>query len=130
VEVERVDAVPGFRCQTDDPAYAAARRALEEAYGKPPGKPAAAAPSRCCRPCNRPHRTRTKVAHIRSPMTSEDLLVPVRLADSFISFCLNIPRSPGTDDARLLWVAALSAGETCRAQSELAGDDRLPPNWD
>jgi len=37
VEVERVDAVPGFRCATDGPAYAAARRALEEAYGKPPG---------------------------------------------------------------------------------------------
>jgi hypothetical protein len=30
--------VPGFRCQTDGPAYAAARRALEEAYGKPPGE--------------------------------------------------------------------------------------------
>jgi len=39
VEVERVDAVPGFRCATDGPAYAAARRALEEAYGKPPGEP-------------------------------------------------------------------------------------------
>jgi acetylornithine deacetylase/succinyl-diaminopimelate desuccinylase-like protein len=38
VEVERVDAVPGFRCATDGPAYAAARRALEEAYGKPPGE--------------------------------------------------------------------------------------------
>ena len=35
VEVERVDAVPGFRCATDGPASAAARRALEEAYGKP-----------------------------------------------------------------------------------------------
>jgi acetylornithine deacetylase/succinyl-diaminopimelate desuccinylase-like protein len=35
VEVERVDAVPGFRCATGGPAYAAARRALEEAYGKP-----------------------------------------------------------------------------------------------
>jgi acetylornithine deacetylase/succinyl-diaminopimelate desuccinylase-like protein len=38
VEVERVDAVPGFRCRTDGPAYAAARRALQEAYGKPPGE--------------------------------------------------------------------------------------------
>jgi acetylornithine deacetylase/succinyl-diaminopimelate desuccinylase-like protein len=38
VEVERVDAVPGFRCQTDGPGYAAARRALEQAYGKPPGE--------------------------------------------------------------------------------------------
>jgi acetylornithine deacetylase/succinyl-diaminopimelate desuccinylase-like protein len=38
VEVERVDAVPGFRCATDGPAYAAARRALEEAYGKSPGE--------------------------------------------------------------------------------------------
>jgi acetylornithine deacetylase/succinyl-diaminopimelate desuccinylase-like protein len=38
VEVERVDAVPGFRCQTDGPGYAAARRALAEAYGKPPGE--------------------------------------------------------------------------------------------
>jgi acetylornithine deacetylase/succinyl-diaminopimelate desuccinylase-like protein len=38
VQVERVDAVPGFRCPTDGPAYAAARRALDEAYGKPPGE--------------------------------------------------------------------------------------------
>jgi acetylornithine deacetylase/succinyl-diaminopimelate desuccinylase-like protein len=38
VQVDRVDAVPGFRCQTDGPGYAAARRALEEAYGKPPGE--------------------------------------------------------------------------------------------
>ncbi len=37
VEVERVDAVPGFRCATGGPGYAA-RRALEEAYGKPPGE--------------------------------------------------------------------------------------------
>ena len=38
VEVERVDAAPPFRCGTDGPAYAAARWALEEAYGKPPGE--------------------------------------------------------------------------------------------
>jgi acetylornithine deacetylase/succinyl-diaminopimelate desuccinylase-like protein len=38
VEVDRVDAVPGFRCATDGPAYAAARRALEEAYGRPAGE--------------------------------------------------------------------------------------------
>ena len=38
VEVERVDAAPPFRCATDGPGYAAARRALEEAYGKPPGE--------------------------------------------------------------------------------------------
>jgi acetylornithine deacetylase/succinyl-diaminopimelate desuccinylase-like protein len=38
VEVERVDAVPGFRCATDGPGYAAAQGALEEAYGKPPGE--------------------------------------------------------------------------------------------
>jgi acetylornithine deacetylase/succinyl-diaminopimelate desuccinylase-like protein len=38
VQVERVDAVPGFRCVTGGPGYAAARRALEEAYGKPPGE--------------------------------------------------------------------------------------------
>jgi acetylornithine deacetylase/succinyl-diaminopimelate desuccinylase-like protein len=38
VEVERVDAVPGFRCRTDGPPYAAARRSLEETYGKPPGE--------------------------------------------------------------------------------------------
>jgi acetylornithine deacetylase/succinyl-diaminopimelate desuccinylase-like protein len=36
VAVERVDAVPGFRCATDGPGYAAARRALQAAYGKPP----------------------------------------------------------------------------------------------
>jgi acetylornithine deacetylase/succinyl-diaminopimelate desuccinylase-like protein len=38
VRVERVDAAPGFRCATDGPGFAAARRALEEAYGKPPGE--------------------------------------------------------------------------------------------
>src|SRR4029450_1502230 len=38
VKVERVDAAPPFRCATDGPGYAAARRALEEAYGKPPGE--------------------------------------------------------------------------------------------
>jgi acetylornithine deacetylase/succinyl-diaminopimelate desuccinylase-like protein len=38
VEVERVDAVPGFRCQTGGLGYAAARRALEQAYGRPPGE--------------------------------------------------------------------------------------------
>jgi acetylornithine deacetylase/succinyl-diaminopimelate desuccinylase-like protein len=38
VEVDRVDAVPGFRCPTDGPAYAAARRALEEAYGRAAGE--------------------------------------------------------------------------------------------
>src|SRR4029453_11355907 len=38
VEVERVDAVPGFRCATGGPAGPAARRALEEAYGTPPGE--------------------------------------------------------------------------------------------
>jgi acetylornithine deacetylase/succinyl-diaminopimelate desuccinylase-like protein len=36
VQVERVDAVPGFRCPTGGSGYAAARRALEEAYGMAP----------------------------------------------------------------------------------------------
>jgi acetylornithine deacetylase/succinyl-diaminopimelate desuccinylase-like protein len=38
VQVERVDAVPGVRCKTDGPGYAAARQALEEAYGRPAGE--------------------------------------------------------------------------------------------
>jgi acetylornithine deacetylase/succinyl-diaminopimelate desuccinylase-like protein len=38
VQVERVDAAPPFRCQTDGPGYAAARWALQQAYGKPPGE--------------------------------------------------------------------------------------------
>jgi acetylornithine deacetylase/succinyl-diaminopimelate desuccinylase-like protein len=38
VEVERVDAAPPFRCPTGGPGYAAARQALEEAYGKPAGE--------------------------------------------------------------------------------------------
>jgi acetylornithine deacetylase/succinyl-diaminopimelate desuccinylase-like protein len=38
VQVDRVDAVPGFRCATGGPGYAAARRALEEAYGRAPGE--------------------------------------------------------------------------------------------
>jgi acetylornithine deacetylase/succinyl-diaminopimelate desuccinylase-like protein len=35
VEVERVKAAPSFRCATDGPAFAAARDAMQEAYGKP-----------------------------------------------------------------------------------------------
>jgi acetylornithine deacetylase/succinyl-diaminopimelate desuccinylase-like protein len=35
VEVERTKAAPPFACRTDGPGYAAARRALEEAFGKP-----------------------------------------------------------------------------------------------
>jgi acetylornithine deacetylase/succinyl-diaminopimelate desuccinylase-like protein len=38
VQVDRVDAMPGFRCPTGGPAHAAAGRALEQAYGKPPGE--------------------------------------------------------------------------------------------
>jgi acetylornithine deacetylase/succinyl-diaminopimelate desuccinylase-like protein len=37
VEVRRTKAAPGFRCATDGPAYAAARTALAEAFGKPAG---------------------------------------------------------------------------------------------
>ena len=37
IEVQRTKEAPGFRCETDGPGYAAARRALEEAYGKPVG---------------------------------------------------------------------------------------------
>jgi acetylornithine deacetylase/succinyl-diaminopimelate desuccinylase-like protein len=35
VSVERTKEAPPFRCATDGPAYAAARKALEAAYGKP-----------------------------------------------------------------------------------------------
>jgi acetylornithine deacetylase/succinyl-diaminopimelate desuccinylase-like protein len=38
VEVERTKAAPPFLCKTDGPGYAAARRALEEAFGKPAGE--------------------------------------------------------------------------------------------
>jgi acetylornithine deacetylase/succinyl-diaminopimelate desuccinylase-like protein len=38
VEVERTKEAPPFRCATDGPGYAAARTALEDAYGKPPGE--------------------------------------------------------------------------------------------
>jgi acetylornithine deacetylase/succinyl-diaminopimelate desuccinylase-like protein len=38
VTVERTDAWPGFRCATDGPAYTAARRALQGAYGRPAGE--------------------------------------------------------------------------------------------
>ena len=37
IEVQRTKEAPGFRCRTDGPGYAAARRALEEAYAKPVG---------------------------------------------------------------------------------------------
>lgn len=36
VEVERVKVAPPFRCRSDGPAFAAARTALEEAFGRPP----------------------------------------------------------------------------------------------
>jgi acetylornithine deacetylase/succinyl-diaminopimelate desuccinylase-like protein len=35
IDVERTKEAPGFRCETDGPGYAAARRALEEAYARP-----------------------------------------------------------------------------------------------
>ncbi len=38
VEVERTKEAPPFRCETGGPGYAAARMALEEAYGSPPGE--------------------------------------------------------------------------------------------
>ena len=38
VEVERTKEAPPFRCETDGPGYAAARVALEEAYGSAPGE--------------------------------------------------------------------------------------------
>jgi acetylornithine deacetylase/succinyl-diaminopimelate desuccinylase-like protein len=38
VEVQRTKAAPPFECRTDGPAYAAARQAMEAAYGKPPGE--------------------------------------------------------------------------------------------
>lgn len=38
VEVQRTKAAPPFQCRTDGPAYAAARKALETAFGKPPGE--------------------------------------------------------------------------------------------
>jgi acetylornithine deacetylase/succinyl-diaminopimelate desuccinylase-like protein len=37
IEVQRTKSAPGFRCKTDGPGYAAARQALEVAYGKPVG---------------------------------------------------------------------------------------------
>ena len=38
VEVQRTKAAPPFRCETNGPGYAAARWALEEAFGKPVGE--------------------------------------------------------------------------------------------
>jgi acetylornithine deacetylase/succinyl-diaminopimelate desuccinylase-like protein len=38
VEVERTKEAPPFRCETDGPGYAAARQAMEEAFGVPPGE--------------------------------------------------------------------------------------------
>jgi acetylornithine deacetylase/succinyl-diaminopimelate desuccinylase-like protein len=38
VSVQRTKAAPPFRCSTDGPGYAAARRSLEEAYGRLPGE--------------------------------------------------------------------------------------------
>ena len=38
VEVQRTKAAPPFRCETGGPGYAAARRALAEAFGKPAGE--------------------------------------------------------------------------------------------
>ena len=38
VSVERTKEAHPFRCETDGPGYAAARRAMEAAYGRPPGE--------------------------------------------------------------------------------------------
>jgi acetylornithine deacetylase/succinyl-diaminopimelate desuccinylase-like protein len=38
VEVQRTKAAPPFRCETDGPGYAAARWAMEMAFGKPAGE--------------------------------------------------------------------------------------------
>jgi acetylornithine deacetylase/succinyl-diaminopimelate desuccinylase-like protein len=38
VEVERTKEAPPFRCETGGPGYAAARMAMEEAFGAPPGE--------------------------------------------------------------------------------------------
>jgi acetylornithine deacetylase/succinyl-diaminopimelate desuccinylase-like protein len=38
IEIQRTKEAPPFRCETDGPGYAAARRALEAAYGKPVGE--------------------------------------------------------------------------------------------
>jgi acetylornithine deacetylase/succinyl-diaminopimelate desuccinylase-like protein len=38
VEVRRTKAASAFACRTGGPGYAAARRALEDAYGKAPGE--------------------------------------------------------------------------------------------
>ena len=38
VEIQRTKAAPPFQCKTDGPGYAAARQALEQAYGKPVGE--------------------------------------------------------------------------------------------
>jgi acetylornithine deacetylase/succinyl-diaminopimelate desuccinylase-like protein len=38
VEVERGAAAPSFRCRTDGPRVAAARRAMEQAFGRPAGE--------------------------------------------------------------------------------------------
>jgi acetylornithine deacetylase/succinyl-diaminopimelate desuccinylase-like protein len=38
ISIERTKEAPPFRCETDGPAYAAARAALEAAYGKPVGE--------------------------------------------------------------------------------------------
>jgi acetylornithine deacetylase/succinyl-diaminopimelate desuccinylase-like protein len=38
VEVQRTKAAPPFRCETDGPGYAAARWAMEQAFGRPVGE--------------------------------------------------------------------------------------------
>ncbi len=43
VEVRRTKAAPGFICPTDGPAYAAAREAMAQAFGKPAGEAASGA---------------------------------------------------------------------------------------
>jgi acetylornithine deacetylase/succinyl-diaminopimelate desuccinylase-like protein len=38
IEIERTKEAPPFRCETDGPSYAAARLAMEEAFGAAPGE--------------------------------------------------------------------------------------------
>ena len=49
VEVQRTKAAPPFRCETDGPGYAAARWAMEQAFGKPVGEAGSGASIRLLR---------------------------------------------------------------------------------
>ena len=68
VEVERTKEAPPFRCETGGPGYAAARVALQDAYGSAPGEAGSGGSIPLLRRCNRRRPARSSSCGV--PRTS------------------------------------------------------------